>query len=183
MRLRRTAAPDTLPLTVDDLRFDLRLVGTTQDADIEGYIADATGRLDGKDGTLGRALVEQSWELLLDRFPCASEIPIPLPPLRSVTSITYVDTDGATQTLATTVYAVDTASEPGVVSLKYGQTWPSTLCQRNAVTIAFTCGYGLSDDVPDPLKSAIKLMVKDRYDQTQDNEAAIARLIFPYRVF
>lgn len=183
MALRRTAAPDTLPLTVDDLRFDLRLIDTAQDDDIEGYIAAATDALDGAAGALGRALVEQRWELLLDRFPCASEVKIPLPPLRSVESITYIDTAGATQTLATSVYAVDTASEPGVVSLKYGQTWPATQCQRNAVTIAFTCGYGLSDDVPAALKSAIRLAVKDRYDQTTDNEAAIARLIFPYRVF
>lgn len=183
MALRRTTAPATPVLAPDALRFDLRLFDTAQDTAIEGYIADATERVDGKDGILGRALVTQQWELLLDAFPCASVIRIPLPPLVSVQSITYVDTDGATQTLATSVYAVDTASEPGVVSLKYGQTWPSTQCQRNAVTIAFTCGYGTAAAVPERLKSAIKLMVKDRYDQTQDNAAAIDKLLFPFRVF
>lgn len=190
MALRRTEAPAELPLRVDDsLRLQLRLFDDAEDAIIEAMVAAATEHLDGKDGILGRALIEQSWELLLDSFPCASEIRIPLPPLRSVESITYVDSNGDTQTLATSVYAVDTASEPGVVSLKYGQTWPSTRCQRNAVTIAFTCGYGTSDDVPERLKSAIKLMVGDLYANREAQGEAMVRnatadaLIFPFKVF
>jgi len=183
MALRRTAAPDELPVSVDDVRFDLRLIDTSQDDAIESYIAAAVEELDGKDGTLGRALVTQSWELILDRFPCASEIKIPLPPLQEVTGITYLDTNGDAQTLATSVYAVDTASEPGVVSLKYGQTWPSTRCQRGAVTIAFTCGYGVSSDVPESIRSAVKLEVADRLEQRSDNAKAIDRLLFRYRVY
>jgi uncharacterized phiE125 gp8 family phage protein len=181
--LRRTAAPDELPVSVDDVRFDLRLIDTSQDAAIESYIAAAVEELDGKDGSLGRALVNQSWELILDAFPCASEIKIPLPPLQEVTGITYIDTNGDEQTLATSVYAVDSASEPGVVSLKYGQVWPATRCQRGAVTIAFTCGYGVCGDVPQSIRDAIKLKVADRLDQQSNNAAAIDRLLFRYRVF
>ena len=183
MRLRRTSAPVEPLLKPEAARADLRIVDESQDDDIALKIAAATEYFDGKDGILGRALIEQSWELLLDRFPCESEIRIPLPPLRSVESITYVDPDGETQTLATSVYAVDTASEPGVVSLKYGQTWPSTRCQRNAVTIAFTCGYGVSDDVPARIKAAVRLKVVDLYEQTEGNGKAIDALAYGYRVF
>lgn len=191
MALRRTAPPAELPLAAADVRAHLRLVGSAEDADITAMLTAATEQLDGKDGILGRALVTQSWELLLDRFPCDSVIRIPLPPLRSVESITYIDTAGATQTLPTSVYAVDIASEPGAVSLKYGQTWPATLCQRNAVTIAFTCGYGTSDDVPGRLKSAIKLMVGDLFENreasivgaTRVDNPTVDSLLFPFRVF
>jgi uncharacterized phiE125 gp8 family phage protein len=184
MRLRRTQAPDEAILSAADARADtIRIVDDSQDDTIDALIAAATEAFDGKDGALGRALVTQSWELLLDRFPCACEFAIPLPPLRSVESITYVDTNGDTQTLATSVYAVDTTSEPGVVSLKYGQVWPTTRCQRNAVTIAFTAGYGTGDDVPERVKSAIKLKVADLFYQTQDNAAAVEALVFPFRVF
>lgn len=183
MALRRTTAPAEPLLTPAAVRFDLRLFDAAQDAEIAEFIAAATEELDGKDGALGRALVTQKWELTLSGFPCASEFKIPLPPLQSVESITYVDSNGDTQTLATSVYAVDTASEPGVVSLKYGQAWPATRCQRDAVTVAFTCGYGAAGDVPERIKSAVKLKVKDRYDQAQDNAGAVDRLLFAFRVF
>ena len=183
MALRRTTAPAEPLLSAADVRFDLRLFDATQDDAIAGFITAATEELDGKDGILGRALVTQQWELTLDRFPNACEFPIPLPPLRSVESITYVDSNGDTQTLDTSVYSVDTASEPGYVHLKYGQTWPATRTQRDAVTVAFTCGYGAADAVPERIKSAVKLKVKDRYDQTQDNREAVERLLFPFRVF
>lgn len=184
MPLRRTEAPAEPLVSAADVRADtIRIVDDSQDDTIDALILAATEHFDGKDGILGRALVTQKWELTLDRFPCASEIKIPLPPLRSVESITYLDTNGDEQTLATTVYAVDTAAEPGVVSLKYGQTWPSTLCQRNAVTIAFTAGYGVAEDVPERVRSAVKLKAADLFYQTQDNDKSIDALVFGLRVF
>ncbi len=183
MRLRMLTAPDELPVTLAEARTHLEIVDTDRDDAISAWIADATGELDGKDGILGRALVTQQWELALDRFPCGSEIGIPLPPLRSVESITYTDTNGDTQTLATSVYAVDTVSEPGVVSLKYGQTWPSTRCERNAVSIQFTAGYGTADDVPETLKSAIKLRVGDRFANRESQATDLSSLIFRFKVF
>lgn len=184
MALRRTEAPSELIVSAADVRADtIRIVDDSQDDAIEALILAATEQFDGKDGVLGRALCAQQWELTLDRFPCASEFKIPLPPLQSVESITYVDSNGDTQTLPTSVYAVDTASEPGVVSLKYGQTWPSTRCQRGAVVVAFTCGYGTCEDVPSRVRSAVKLKAADLFYQTQDNAAAIDALVFGLRVF
>jgi uncharacterized phiE125 gp8 family phage protein len=190
MALRRTEAPTEVPVTVAEAKANSNITGTSQDDEIEAMIASATEQLDGKDGILGRALCTQEWELLLDAFPCGSEIKVPLPPLQSVESITYVDANGDTQTLATSVYAVDVASEPGVVSLKYGQVWPTTQTQRNAVTIAFTCGYGEAGDVPERIKSAIKLMVGDLFENREaqqtvklENNPSLNRLLFPFRVF
>lgn len=183
MALRRTEAPAEPLLSAADARADLRLVDDSQDADIDLKIAAATEYFDGKDGILGRALVTQKWELSMDKFPFGCEFKIPLPPLQSVESITYLDTNGDEQTLATSVYAVDIASEPGVVSLKYGQVWPSTLSQRNAVTVAFTCGYGTADEVPERIKSAVKLKVVDLFEQAEGNGKAIDSLVFGYRVF
>lgn len=189
MPLRRTTAPVELPLTLADARAHLRVLDTSEDAQVTAWIGTATEQMDGKDGLLGRALVTQSWELLLDRFPCGSEIRIPLPPLQSVQSVTYVDTAGVTQTLPTSVYAVDAASAPGVVSLKYAQVWPATRDERNAVTIAFTCGYGAAASVPERLKSAIKLLIGDLYAHREaqgeplSRNATVDALILPFRVF
>ena len=169
-RLTRTVAPATL-ISTDDMK-DWLKVDISDDDTLIGDLVDAVaGHLDGRDGILGRALLTQTWTLQLDDFPCETwddpyaGIRVPLPPLQSVSSITYLDTAGAEQTLATSVYAVDTASQPGIISLRNGQSWPSVLDQRNAVTITFVAGYGAAaSDLPRPLRQAAKHMVAAWYD-------------------
>lgn len=111
-----------------------------------------------------RALIEQSWTLTLDTFPAGDTIEIPRPPLISVESITYLDTAGASQTYAAANYSVDTTGLVGRIVLDYGLSWPSTQSARNAVTIAFTAGYGdEASDVPASIRHAMKLMVGHWY--------------------
>jgi len=160
MRLRLIAASAELPLTLAEAKSQVRETTSDRDTELTAMLGAAVAQLDGREGLLGRAMVTQTWELLLDAFPCG-DIELPLPPLQSVTSISYVDEDGATQTLATSVYGVDTTCEPGVVHLKYDQEWPATRDERNAVTIRFVCGYGAAAAVPERLKSAMKLHIAD----------------------
>lgn len=101
----------------------------------------------------GRALVTQTWDLFLDAFPCSGKpIIVPKPTLQSVTSITYTDTAGDAQVLATDQYAVDIKSEPGRIMPAYGVTWPSTRDVMNAVTVRFVAGYGAAAAVPQGIK-------------------------------
>jgi uncharacterized phiE125 gp8 family phage protein len=87
-----------------------------------------------------RALVLQSFDLSFDGgFPEASELP--RPPLRGVTSITYLDAAGASQTLAGADYLVDLARQPGLVVPAYGVSWPATRGVVNDVTVRFNAGY------------------------------------------
>lgn len=188
MRLRLITPPSETPLTLAEAKSQVRETTANRDTELTAMLGAAVSHLDGREGLLGRALVTQTWEMLLDAFPDCDGIEIPLPPLQSVTSVTYVDADGATPTLATSVYGVDTASQPGVVYLKYNQEWPTTREERNAVTIRFVAGYGTADDVPESLKSAMKLHLADLDanrerggDQLFENPAYDA-LVFPFRV-
>jgi hypothetical protein len=63
------------------------------------------------------------------------------PPLISIDSVEYLDTNGHSQTLPPTAYAV-TPGFPGRIAPAYGQLWPLSLPQIGAVTIKYTCGYG-----------------------------------------
>ncbi|MEC9346065.1 MAG: hypothetical protein VYB54_07545 [Pseudomonadota bacterium] len=166
-RLSLSGAPSAVVSTAD-LKAFLR-VDTSDDDDLIAAIgAAATAHLDGRNGVLGRALGTQTWVWSLDRFPghvtgnIYADLRVPLPPLQSVTSISYVDPDGDSQTLSTDVYDVDTKSVPGVIFLKYGQSWPSIREQRNAVTVTFVAGYST---VPGPLVQAIKNLSALLYDQ------------------
>ena len=94
-----------------------------------------------------RQLITATWALTLRRFPCEDYIELPKPPLQSVTSVTYVDTAGVTQTLVEDEdYTVETFSGPrgsrGRINLAYGTYWPTTRDQAAAVTVTFVAGYG-----------------------------------------
>lgn len=95
-------------------------------------------------------------------------------PVDSVTSVQYIDVDGATQTLSATVYDVDTTREPGAVYLAYNQSWPATRAERNAVIITYVAGYGTSNDVPEGIKAAMKQAITHWYEHRETAEMAPA---------
>lgn len=115
------------------------------------------------EGYTRRALVTQTWDLKLDRFPCWM-ISIPKPTLQSVTSITYVDSDGTTQTLAADQYLVDASSTPARITPAFGLVWPITRYQNNAVTVRFVAGYGLAAAVPEGIKTWMLIRIKHLFD-------------------
>lgn len=116
-----------------------------------------------------RAYITQTWELWLDAFPARGCIGLPLPPLASVTSIKYYDTDDTEATFSSDDYFVDTKSEPGRVCLNYGESWPSTtLRPANGVCVTFTCGYGdAGSDVPSNVKQAMLLLIAHWYENRE----------------
>lgn len=133
-----------------------------------------------------RGIGSQVWDLLLDAFP-AGPINLPLPPLQSVASITYVDTNGVTQTWAAEDYTVDAVS--GRIFPAYGRWYPATRNVPNAVTVRFTCGYPAAN-VPESIRAAMLLLVGDLYENREGQSdrpfhtnKTVERLLWPYRVF
>jgi uncharacterized phiE125 gp8 family phage protein len=92
--------PAELPITLADARAQCRVTSTSEDARLLAMIYAAT---EWGENLTARRLITQTWDLYLDAFPC-DEIRAPYAPLRSVTSISYVDLAGVTQTLATSEY-------------------------------------------------------------------------------
>lgn len=184
MRLRLITAPASEVVTSAEAKAHLRVDHADDDALIIAYLTSARAHLDGRDGILGRALMTQTWELVLDTFPVA-QIALPLPPLQSITSIKYQDSNNVEQTMDAADYVVDATSEPACVHP--ATAWPSTYSTPNAATIRFVAGYGNASAVPEPIKTAIKLKVQALYDNVPpDQMAAIDRasdaLTWPYRV-
>ena len=115
-----------------------------------------------------RVYITQTWELWFDNFPGKNYIAIPLPPLQSITSITYYDTDDTESTFSSGDYFVDTKSEPGRVVLNDGKAWPSTsLRPANGVCITFEAGYGVASDVPKAVKQAMLLLIGHYYENRE----------------
>ena len=82
----------------------------------------------------------------------------------TISSVSYIDLDGVSQTLATSEYDVDTSSEPGRITRSYNTTWPSLREITGNVTITHTAGYGATHDtVPEPIKLAIIMLASQWY--------------------
>jgi hypothetical protein len=69
-------------------------------------------------------------------------------PVSSITSVKYLDSTGAEQTLSSAVYTLISESLPPRLVLKTGQSWPATYSADNAVRIRFVAGYGAASAVP-----------------------------------
>lgn len=132
---------------------------TTSDPEISAIIKAARQSAELE---LHRYLITQTLDAYFDAWPWVDDRhEIRLPPLQSVTSITYVDGNGDTQTLAADQYLVDAKSQPARITPAYGVTWPSVRDQTNSVTVRFVAGYGAASAVPDCIKTWIKLKIAE----------------------
>lgn len=180
MGLQQTTAPSVEPLSLADAKEHLSITGTDDDSRVTDLIPVATRYIEG---ATGRQYITASWTWELPWFPGASVFAVPRPPLQSVTSIKYIDTGGTLQTLSTDVYEAGTTSSPGVIALKYQQSWPATRGAINAVSIVFVAGYGdAATDVPVALVQAIKLVVGHLNEQREATSAFRKVDIVPFGV-
>ncbi|MFA7281788.1 MAG: head-tail connector protein [Sterolibacterium sp.] len=156
------------PITLEEAQNHIRVSAdiTSDDSLIEALITSA--RMFAENHT-NRVCLTQTWELVLDAFPVGI-LELPKAPLQSVSSITYIDSNGAQQTLAASAYKVDAVTNPGRIAPAYGTVWPVTRNEANAVTITFIAGYGdQAANVPAPIRQAMLLMIAHLYD----NRAAV----------
>jgi uncharacterized phiE125 gp8 family phage protein len=183
MALIRTAVPTDPVVTVANVKQHLNVDGGHHDGLIGDLIAAATVKLDGRDGILGRCLMPQSWRLTLAGFPCGG-IQLPLPPTLTVASIKFLDPSEVEQTLAAETYRVIAGGLSGAVIVpKQGLIWPLAACAPDAVRVDFTAGYAGDDPDLQPLRQAVRLLVKHWYDHesVETIPEAVEALISIYR--
>jgi len=166
--LALTDGPDSEPLTLDDAKDHLRVVGDDDDDTIAAYLSAARVRFERE---TGRQLITASYTFRLDRFPKGqAPIRIPKPPLQEVEEIRYIDANGVEQTLdEDDDYVVVADREPGEIRLAFGTTWPPTRSQPNAVEIDFVAGYGDdTTDIDELIRGAIRLMLGQFFEVRED---------------
>jgi hypothetical protein len=94
--------------------------------------------------------------------------------------IKYYDTDDAESTFDLGNYFVDVKSEPGRVVLANGESWPgTTLRPANGICVTFVAGYGLAEDVPSNIKSAMLLLIGHLYEHREDVITGISAMPMP----
>lgn len=91
-----------------------------------------------------------------------------VPTLRSVESITYIDTYGTRQTLDPSQYKVGLSSPMGRIVPAYGASWPATRSEIEAVEVSFTSGYGGAADVPQGIKSWMLIRIATLFENREE---------------
>lgn len=168
MILKIYTAPTIEPISIDELRLHLRLdVATVDDYEEDSLLTDTitAARVQVEEMT-SRALLFQTWDLILDDWPDSTAVKLPLGNLQSVTSVKYKDTAGTETTLtATTEYLVETNGEQcGRIVLPYGKSWPSAvLYPSNPITIRYIVGWTTAALVPGNIRAAVKMLCADLY--------------------
>lgn len=163
MALNQTVAPVSEPITTAEAKAFLKVQHDADDAVIDTLIKHVR---DVCEHHCQRQLMTATWRLTLDSFPGGSDgiILIP-PPLQSVTSVSYVDAAGTTQTLSSSLYAVDARTDPGWLVPAEDEEWPETDEVINAVTVTYQAGYASREAVPADLKALMLAHLAQLYDK------------------
>lgn len=178
--------PDVLPVTLDECKRHLRVIGNDEDSTITLFLEAVVDHLDGATGWLGRSITAQTWSQQFDRFEWS--LLLDLAPVSEISSVTYLDGDEVAQTVTPADYALLNATSAPEVRFLSDFAFPGVTTDRPAVTITFVSGYGQADEVPAAIKAGILLMVADLYQNREakldtgfvENSSA-ARLLNPYR--
>ena len=204
MPMQLITPPAAEPVSLAEAKLHLRVDFDDDDALIQALISAAR---QAAEMLIQRQLVTARWRMVLDSFPGPSLMGVPagqtftLPghailltksPVASVVEICYLDLAGVSQFMPSAHYTVDKACEPARITPVFGQIWPVALPQIGAVSVTFDAGYGSAADVPEGLKSWIKLRLGSLYAHREE-VASMARgridplpfvdgLLDPYKV-
>jgi uncharacterized phiE125 gp8 family phage protein len=165
MTTRLITAPTSEPITLAEAKLHCRVDGNDEDTLISALITAAREQCEH---ILGRSLMPQTWETVLDDFPLDNDIELINPNIISIVSIKYIDASTANETtLAINQYVLDKDNEPGWVMPASGVSWPATLPVANAVRVRYEAGYADAADVPQAIKAWLFLAVGNAYKQRE----------------
>lgn len=180
--------PAAEPVTIADAKGFLRVEHDDDDDTIAALIAAARSHVEAQ---TRRALITQTWRLVRDAWPASGRIAVTPVPLIEVAAARVRDEDDTAQTIDVQAFAADTASAPAILAFA---PWSLPVPGKKAsgIELDVVTGYGAEpDDVPAPLRQAIKFLVAHWYENrgliaighsVAVMPMTVAALIAPYRV-
>lgn len=167
------STPPTLePLTLEEVRDHCRITTTADDGYLDALIM---GVRQAMEAELSKALLTQTRKLRLNyTWPGSGRIHLPRPPLQSITSVAYLDADGASQTLGASLYQVvgartnpDPDAPVAYITPAYGQSWPSVRSIPETITVTYVCGWTARGYIPQSIRQAMLVAVGELYEQRE----------------
>lgn len=190
-QVTETVAPTAEPVTTAEAKLHLRVDITDDDTLIAEMV---TAAREFVESYTARSFVQRTYRADLVNF--ADHIVLPGRPIASITNIKYYNTDSPSvlTTLDSNVYALVN----NCINRNQGESWESVYPRADAVQILYVAGYAptsspevAAESVPSSIKSAIKLIVGDLYENRegkivgtiQSDNPTVLMLLRPYRVY
>jgi hypothetical protein len=183
------------PVSLDDAKLHLRVDGTADDELIRSMITSARASCERR---MQRSILPQSWALTQSSFRhpwfehnghllhgltfnadwyrarthgSPDSIALPNPPIRSVTSVTYLNTALQRVTLDPSAYRLAVIGETLALLRPVGAQWPQTAREPDAVIVTYKAGWADPAQIPAPIISWIKLRIGALYDNREEFSA------------
>lgn len=161
------AEPTREPLRLDDAKKHLEIADAdvAHDAHVLQLIVAAREQWehDTQSLTVARNVTEKFASWPDDSFRFYYE------PTSDTATVTYLDTDGNSQTLSTDVYSIDACNRR--MHLKPDQDWPDVQDVWNAITVVYSAG---PSSIKDIVRHAIRLQVDFMFElrgQTKEKDS------------
>jgi uncharacterized phiE125 gp8 family phage protein len=157
-----------LPLTLSEAKSHLRLLHDDLDVEVEEALKAA---VEYCETVAGRALrVSHTLTQKYCQWPCGP-VRFDRQPVTAISSVTYYDGNGDSQTLASSNYRLQASTlAAGYLEWDDDFTRPTLDTRDDAVTITFTVGYTDIASVPAMAKHAIKLKLAEIFGDLRDRE-------------
>lgn len=166
----QTVAPVEKIITLEQAKsFAIVDIGD-DDLLIEAMITTAS---DYVENYCNRQFLNATFELYNDCF--IQDMVIPKGKIDSIVSVEYMDENEVYQTLDTEDYYLFGDCDRFRLHLN---TIPTIARNKNAIKITFIAGYGGAVDVPEAIKSYVKIKVKDLYEY-RDNIEDFNKFVMP----
>jgi uncharacterized phiE125 gp8 family phage protein len=162
-------------VTVDELKTELSISDAAWDAKLALLIREASEQLEV---ATGRALLVQTFCEFYDWVPLSDAWAMRLhrAPLIAVSSIKYLDTNGAEQTWAANQYTLDIHREPARIALSFTGTLPTVRDVMKCFYVTYTAGYATASVIPSIAKEFIYVYTQARYERRPHMPEEINRL-------
>ena len=174
-----------MSVTLSELKEHLRITDTNSDTIVQIYLDAALNYIESQ---TGRKLSSVAGRV--SNFDAFGEMEIDGDNPTSVV-ITYIDSDGSSQTLSDALYEVKTHKAKPYITLAYNASYPSTRAQDAAITVTYTSGYSVST-LPQAIKAAVLLLGASLYEVREEfiigtsitsAPITVKRLIAPFTLF
>lgn len=152
------AGPAEEPVSLAEARAFLKLDDTAEDALVTTLIGAARLHVEG---VTGRALLAQSWRVVLDAWPDDRQVRLPVTPFMAVTEITAYDTAGAGHDVPLAQFL----REPDRLLLPATVAGMPVLRERQGIEIDYVAGFGTEpEDVPADIRQALLALLAYWYE-------------------
>jgi uncharacterized phiE125 gp8 family phage protein len=182
-------APTVEPLSLVEAKGFLRIEHNDDDALIMALMSASRIHIETE---TRRALITQSWRIVLDAWPANGRLSVRPAPLRALTAVRVYDFNGNAHVLDLQAFVLNFgASELAFMPWVLMQ--PTRIA--GGIELDVSLGYGdTALDVPEPLRQAMRLLIAHWYENrglvapgfrisNATLPATVAALLAPYRVF